>query len=58
MNDDLVFQEISVSRHIRPDGAQGFSVAMNENTSFIEALGLLDAARWELFKQMSERFSA
>jgi hypothetical protein len=54
----LVFQEISVSRHIRPDGAQGFSVAMNENTSFIEALGLLDAARWELFKQMSERFSA
>jgi hypothetical protein len=29
---------------------------MDENTSLIEALGLLDAARWELFAQMSERF--
>jgi hypothetical protein len=55
---DLVIQEITVSRHITEDGGQGFSVAMNENTSFIDALGLLDAARWELFKQMSERFSA
>lgn len=56
MDDDLVYQKISVSRHIRPDGAQGFSITMNENTSLIDALGLLDAARWELYEQMSERF--
>jgi|LakMenE18May11ns_1017448.scaffolds.fasta_scaffold7479509_2 hypothetical protein len=56
MNDDLVYQRITVARHIAPNGAQGFTVAMDENTSLIEALGLLDAARWELFAQMSERF--
>jgi hypothetical protein len=58
MDNDLVFQEISVSRHISPEGGHGFSISMNENTSFIEALGLLDAARWELFKQMSERYGS
>ena len=56
MDDDLVFQKISVSRHITPGGNQGFSIIMDENTSIIEALGLLEAARWELFTQMTERY--
>lgn len=53
----LVTLEVTVGRTIHPDGQQGFYISCSEeNYSFIEVLGLLDAAKWQLFHQMSYRY--
>jgi hypothetical protein len=56
MTEPMKVFEITITRTIHPDGQQGFSVTMPEEFSFIEGLGLLDAARWTLFQQMTDRY--
>lgn len=60
MDDEQVMTvfEIRIRRIIAPDGQQGFTVTLPEEFSMIEGLGLLDAARWQLYHQMSQRFGA
>ena len=52
----LVTFELTLSRTIHPDGQQGFVLSTPEKFSFIEALGLLEAGKWQLYKQMSDMF--
>jgi hypothetical protein len=52
----LTVFEIRITRIIDSRGEQGFTVQMPEEFSFVEALGLLDAARWQLFQQMTDRW--
>lgn len=56
MTEPMVTFEIKIRRVINPDGQQGFHLTMPENYSFIEAMGLLDAAKWQMFHQMSQRY--
>ncbi len=48
--------EITVTRVINPDGQLGLKVTTPEQFSFVEALGLLAAAQWQLFHQMTQRY--
>lgn len=48
--------EIKVQRVINPDGQLGMKLTMPEQFSFVEALGLLAAAQWQLFHQMTQAY--
>lgn len=53
----LVTLEVTIGRTIHADGQQGFYIGCSEEQySFIEVLGLLDAARWQLFRMMSRTY--
>lgn len=47
---------ITLSRTIQPNGEQGFTMNMPDKFSFIEVMGLIEAAKWHLYNQMSERY--
>jgi hypothetical protein len=48
--------EIRIKRIISANGQQGFTLSMPEEYSFIEAMGLLDAAKWQMFQQMTHMY--
>lgn len=48
--------EVTLSRTIHADGELGFLMTTPTQFSFVEVLGLLDGARWQLFRMMSERY--
>jgi len=48
--------EIRIKRIISADGQQGFTLTMPDQYSFIEAMGLLDAAKWQMFQQMTHMY--
>jgi hypothetical protein len=52
----LTLFEVTIARTISPDGEQGMILSTPEKFSFVEVLGLLEAAKWQLFRQMSERY--
>lgn len=52
----LILLEITLKRTIFPNGQQGFAMDTPEEFSFLEALGLLDVARWKLYQQMFELY--
>jgi len=53
----LVTLEVTIGRTIHADGQQGFFIKCSEpQYSFIEVLGLLEAAKWQLHKQMTARY--
>lgn len=52
----LTLFEVTIARTIHADGQQGFILSTPEQFSFIEVLGLLDAAKWQIFHQMSQRY--
>lgn len=55
----MVTFELTIGRTMHEDGQQGFFISTSEDTfSFIEVLGLLEAAKWQLYKQMSNRYGA
>ena len=56
MTDHVTVSEISISRIIAPDGQLGFILTTPEKFSFIEVLGLLEAAKWQLYSQMTSRY--
>ena len=53
--DDITLTEITITRKIREDGQQVFSVGMEREFSFVEALGLLEAAKWDICQRMAGR---
>ena len=56
-DEPMVTFAVTVSRTIHPDGSPGFAVTMSDDEfSFIEVLGMLDAARWRVFNQMTVSF--
>jgi hypothetical protein len=56
MSEPLTTMEIKVQRVINPDGQLGMKLTMPEQFSFVEALGLLAAAQWQLFHQMTQAY--
>ena len=52
----MVVFEITIARTISPNGEHGMTLSTPEQFSFVEVLGLLEATKWQLFKQMSERY--
>jgi hypothetical protein len=50
--------EITITRIINPDGQFGFTVNTPERFSFIETLGLLSAAQWQLYEQMTRLYGS
>lgn len=50
--------EVTLTRTIHPDGELGFVMSTPEKFSFVEVLGLLEGARWQLFRLMSERYGS
>ena len=55
-NGAMVTFELILTRTIQPDGQQGFIMSTPQEFSFVEALGLLEAGRWQLFKQMNDQY--
>lgn len=51
-NMDITLTEIRITRKIREDGQQIFSVTLDKEFSFVEALGLLEAAKWDIHQRM------
>ena len=47
---------LTITRTIHPDGQQGFVLTTPETFSFVEVLGLLEAAKWQIFQQMTIRY--
>jgi hypothetical protein len=58
MTEPITTMEITITRLITPDGQLGMKVTTPEQFSFVEALGLLAAAQWQLFHQMTDRYGA
>lgn len=56
MTEPLKTMEISIARVIHPNGRLGFTMSTPEEFSFIETLGLLAAAQWQLYDQMSKMY--
>lgn len=55
--DPMVTLEVTIGRTMHSDGQQGFFISTSEDTySFIEVLGLLEAAKWQLYRQMTNRY--
>ena len=53
----VVTFELTIGRTIHVDGQQGFYISTSEpEYSFIEILGLLDAAKWQMFNQMTRSY--
>lgn len=53
----MVTFEVTIGRTIHPDGQQGFYITTSEDQySFIEVMGLLEAAKWQLYRQMTARY--
>jgi hypothetical protein len=45
-----------IRRTIDSNGNYGFRVTMPHQFSFIEAMGMLGAAQWQLHQQMTDRY--
>jgi|LakMenEpi03Aug12_release.lakeMendotaPanAssembly.Ray.scaffolds.fasta_scaffold4425973_1 hypothetical protein len=56
MTEPITTMEITITRLINPDGQLGLKVTTPEQFSFVEALGLLAAAQWQMFHQMTNRY--
>ena len=56
MSEAMKTMEITISRFISHDGQLGFTMTTPEEFSFIESLGLLAAAQWQLYDQMTRRY--
>jgi hypothetical protein len=56
MEQPVTTMEITITRLINPDGQLGLKVTTPEQFSFVEALGLLAAAQWQMFHQMTNRY--
>lgn len=55
--DPMVTLELTIGRTIHADGQQGFYLSCNEDQySFIEVMGLLEAAKWQIHRKMTERY--
>jgi hypothetical protein len=52
-DEDLILHEIIISRLIDKDGNRAFRVRHTQDFNFVDALGLLEAAKWELFDMQS-----
>jgi hypothetical protein len=48
--------EIKIARTIEANGEQGFKMETPEKFSFIEGMGLLEAAKWHLGQEMTRRY--
>jgi hypothetical protein len=51
---ELELTEIKITRSIDEHGRQLFSVEVNQDFNFIEVLGLLEAAKWDIYQRVSE----
>lgn len=52
---ELELTEIRITRSIDEHGRQLFGVEMNEDFNFVEVLGLLEAAKWDIYQRIAER---
>lgn len=52
--DDVTLTEIKITRSIDERGRQLFSVEMNRDFNFVEVLGLLEAAKWDIYQRIAE----
>lgn len=55
-DDNLTVFEMIIRRTIDSNGNYGFRVTMPHQFSFIEAMGMLGAAQWQLHQQMTDRY--
>lgn len=58
MDDHTIgLNSITITRIIHPDGQLGFQFSHTpDKISFIETLGMLSAAQWHLYHQMTETY--
>ena len=53
----IVVMELTIGRVIDSEGNQGFYLSTDRDSySFVEVLGLLEAAKWKLYQQMQEAY--
>lgn len=50
---EIKLTEIVINRTIDENGKQLFSVALEKDFNFIEVLGLLEAAKWNVYQRVS-----
>lgn len=55
-NNAIEVYSVTLTRTINNDGQQGFTMTTPQQFSFIEVMGLLEAAKWQLFNQMTKRY--
>lgn len=51
---DVILQEIVIRRILDADGNRIFQTTHSEDFTFVDTLGLLEAAKWELFHLQSQ----
>ncbi|MCV7277077.1 hypothetical protein [Mycolicibacter arupensis] len=47
----MILQQIIITRSLQPCGAETYSVAYEGGVGWVEGLGLLEAAKWDLHAQ-------
>jgi hypothetical protein len=52
---ELELTEIKIVRSIDEQGRQLFSVEIPKDFNFIEVLGLLEAAKWDIYQRVADR---
>ena len=54
---DIPIAQIVITRTLLESGRLGFTVQHTPKTvSFVETLGLLDAARWRVYEEMTAQY--
>jgi hypothetical protein len=51
-DDDLTTLEVKLTRYITPDGKMAFRMMTQPNYNAVELLGLLEAAKFTVFREM------
>lgn len=55
--EQLNLTSLTITRVLNPDGQMGVKFSHSpDSISFVESLGLLSAAQWHLFKEMSRSY--
>ena len=52
---ELELTEIKITRSIDEHGRQLFAVEIPKDFNFVEVLGLLEAAKWDIYQRITER---
>jgi len=50
---EVILSEVTVTRILDGNGVRVFRVKYSEDFNFVDGLGLLEAAKWELFDRQS-----
>lgn len=51
---DVVLQRITITRQLKADGAETYRVEYDADINFVADLGLLEAAKHDLYERMRE----